>query len=57
MKDLISADVVELYIDQTGKLWLNVDDVCTVRIGKVRQYNIKTPRKTIEGEFYGERDK
>lgn len=35
MQDIVSADIVELTIDDTGKLWLNVDGKCGFRIGKI----------------------
>lgn len=33
MCDLIDAEVVEVLIDSTGKLWVNVDGLCKLRIG------------------------
>jgi hypothetical protein len=35
MLDKETAQIVELRIDSTGKVWVNVDEVCAVRIGKV----------------------
>ena len=32
MIDLIEADIVEITIDTTGKLWVNVDGRCLLRI-------------------------
>lgn len=35
MDDRAQAKTVELTVDQTGKLWVNVDDVCVARVGRV----------------------
>lgn len=34
--DKLDAEVVEILLDEHGKLWVNVDGVCTTRIGKVQ---------------------
>lgn len=36
MDDRISATVVEFQMDHTGKVWVNVDGKCALRIGKAR---------------------
>lgn len=36
MQDIAEAGVVEISFDQAGKIWLNVDGKCAVRIGKVK---------------------
>lgn len=42
---------VEVLIDQTGKLWINIDGVCVVRIGKPESIVIdaftKQPQITV----------
>jgi hypothetical protein len=43
--DLLSANIVELTIDSTGKLWLNVDGKCAARIGKVNNVLLELPGK------------
>lgn len=40
MDDRLKAKYVELIVDDTGKLWLNVDGQCVVRIGHVDEVNI-----------------
>lgn len=34
MIDMLNAGTVEIEIDETGKLWINVDGACRLRIGK-----------------------
>lgn len=34
MIDLIKAKKVDFSVDQTGKVWVNVDDQCVLRIGE-----------------------
>lgn len=43
MQDIVSANVVELTIDETGKLWLNVDGKCGFRIGEVTSFVVEAP--------------
>ncbi len=43
MQDIVSADVAEFTFDDTGKLWLNVDGKCALRIGKVEEIVIDPP--------------
>jgi len=33
LRDIHEATAVEFVVDQHGKCWLNVDDVCVARIG------------------------
>lgn len=35
MRDILKAENVEIATDSTGKLWINVDNECQLRIGKV----------------------
>lgn len=51
LTDLLHSDNVEFLIDTTGKLWLNVDGVCAVRIGKVETITIRTPAKSRRKGF------
>ena len=33
LQDALKAEVVEITVDDTGKLWVNVDGRCVLRIG------------------------
>jgi hypothetical protein len=33
MTDLQEVNTVEISVDQTGKLWINIDGKCALRIG------------------------
>lgn len=33
MNDMLEAKIVEVTVDPKGKLWVNVDGVCFLRIG------------------------
>lgn len=47
--DLQEAKHIEVRLDSTGKFWLNVDNVCIVRIGKVQDcIIIDTPKARKE---------
>lgn len=52
MIDLTDAEHVQVYIDQKRKVWVNVDGICLLRIGKTKSYTIDTHHfnKTMEGE-------
>lgn len=41
--DLLDARIVEVEMDSTGKLWVNVDGVCRLRIGHVQNIKIELP--------------
>lgn len=43
MVDLLDADEVEIFIDDTGKLWVNVDQQCALRIGHVKKVVSDSP--------------
>jgi hypothetical protein len=49
LTDIISADVVEITVDDTGKIWVNVDGECRLRIGKatVVNYDIQNLRAPV----------
>jgi hypothetical protein len=36
MIDMVTADSVEFVIDMTGKIWVNVNGVCRLRIGRAK---------------------
>lgn len=37
MIDLKTADAVDVSVDEFGKLWLNIDGKCVIRIGHVKE--------------------
>lgn len=41
MDERARARLVELDTDETGKLWLNIDGMCAVRIGYVESVRVK----------------
>lgn len=50
--DVTTADEVELLVDTTGRMWLNVDGLCRVRIGKVKTIRVDLPKSVpIIGYF------
>lgn len=54
MLDLENADAVEFMVDTTGKVWLNVDGKCVVRIGHAFVVETDDPvygRDVIYSEF------
>jgi hypothetical protein len=62
MIDMLNAGTVEIEIDETGKLWINVDGACQLRIGKAENIILDHnalhpafPRRTviINGERVG----
>jgi hypothetical protein len=42
--DLLDAKHVEFIVDNTGKVWVNVDGKCVVRIGHADDVEISAPR-------------
>jgi hypothetical protein len=40
MTDLLDATIIDLTIDETGKIWVNVDGKCLVRIGKAKHVSL-----------------
>ena len=40
MVDLLDATIIDLTCDETGKVWVNVDGKCLVRIGKVKHISL-----------------
>lgn len=44
LQDVWFADHVEIKIDHTGKLWVNVDGVCALRIGHSKVYEVNDER-------------
>lgn len=43
MLDLIDAKSVEFTVDAEGNIWLNIDGVCAVRVGKYENVVIEVP--------------
>lgn len=52
MNDILSANIVEITIDKTGKLWVNVDGKCQLRIGQVHDVRYEVP---ADGRLYASR--
>ena len=42
-QDIQNAEFVELTVDDKGKLWVNVDGICRLRINCVHRLTIDTP--------------
>jgi len=53
MIDIQSADDVEIIVDHTGKMWINVDGQCVLRVGWCKDVSISTTPKN----FIGQKDK
>lgn len=49
--DGLSANHVEILCDSHGKLWVNVDNVCRLRIGKVKTINVDVTGEPQWREF------
>lgn len=45
MIDLTSSKAVDLRVDNTGKLWLNIDGHCVVRIGHIESLSLDIQRR------------
>lgn len=41
--DIVEAGIVELSVDDTGKVWLNIDGVCMLRIGEAKEVLVTRP--------------
>lgn len=37
MKDIYQVNDVEVMVDYSGKLWINVDGICLMRIGHAKK--------------------
>lgn len=46
MDDKLSADVVSIQVDSTGKVWVNVNERCVLRIGHVENLVLDIPTGT-----------
>ncbi len=44
MVDLLEQEVIELQVDETGKVWVNVDGKCVCRIGYVKEVVTMRPK-------------
>ena len=47
LTDMLEAKAVEVFIDGTNKMWVNVDGKCLLRIGKVRYITIDDPNRKV----------
>lgn len=43
MNDMVEAKHVDIAVDDTGKVWVNVDGVCVLRIGHAHTVVIDDP--------------
>lgn len=48
MKDLLNADEVEVIVDQFGKVWVNVDGQCVLRVGKAASFVVEDTRTDVK---------
>jgi Lon protease-like protein len=48
MIDQLDAETVEVKVDQFGKLWVNVDGICRLRIGKIKHIGASFDTLTVE---------
>ena len=48
MLDRIRAEEIELLIDSKGKLWINVDGRCEIRIGSCKRVYVEKDGKGSE---------
>ncbi len=46
--DLVNAGIVEIESDVTGKLWVNVDGTCRLRIGNAVKVVLRFPEIVID---------
>lgn len=53
MIDLLSTNSVEIQVDSTGKLWINIDGKCTLRIGHAKLITVDDPIRGLD-EIYSE---
>lgn len=46
MDDRLDAEVVAIQVDTTGKLWININERCAIRIGHVKALVLDFPAGT-----------
>lgn len=54
MDDRLDAEVLELQVDETGKVWVNVDGICVLRIGRVKTVYIDDPERGLHEASFDE---
>ena len=47
MIDMLDAESVEVLLDDTGKLWVNVDGACRLRIGSIKYIETTLDNLTV----------
>lgn len=47
MIDKLNASDIEIVLDELGKVWINVDGECVVRIGRVERAVVEMGGKTV----------
>lgn len=45
MIDLLNCKQIEFIVDSTGKVWVNLDGRCVVRVGKPEDIHIEDKRE------------
>jgi hypothetical protein len=53
MIDLLQAKIIDLTCDETGKVWVNVDGKCLIRIGRVEYVSLKWDASYHKSHFSG----
>lgn len=48
MDDRIDANAVEFTVDETGKVWVNVDGKCVLRIGHAKHVIADDPVRGLD---------
>lgn len=58
MQDISDADSVEIQVDSTGKLCININGVCALRIGRCKSITMNSIYSStkifFDGEFLNE---
>lgn len=57
MQDAFSAETVEIQVDNTGKLWVNIDGRCALRIGHCRIVECNNPIRGKEIVYEAKQEK
>jgi hypothetical protein len=54
MQDAFEAGDVQIQISHAGKLWINIDGKCALRIGSIRKLALEAPKMGGEVRIYPE---
>ena len=55
LNDIDEAEKVEITVDSFGKVWINVNDKCVIRIGHAKSISMDDPLRGFD-IVYGESD-